>query len=88
MMQEYWKSILALILMPFAFYFNLADFYFAILFLIWSFLGIRNRSIYLLDHVSRDRSPLLFWVVVVLWIVLSILSLAYSEPFIAWYYGY
>ncbi len=85
---EYWKSKIALLLIPFAFYFELVDFYFALLFLIWSIQGIRRRIAFLLDDVSQSKSPVLFWTISAAWVVLSLLSLYYSEPVINYYYGY
>jgi radical SAM superfamily enzyme YgiQ (UPF0313 family) len=83
-----WKTFVALGFLPIAFYYELINFYFAALFLIWSIQGIKNRNAFYLDNVSRDENPVLFWLISVLWIVLSIWSLIYSEPFINWMYGY
>ncbi len=78
---KHWKSILALVIMPFAFYFNLTNFYFAILFIIWSIQGIRNKNVFLLDIITKRENPLLYWVVTIVWLVLAIISLLYSEIF-------
>lgn len=85
---KHWKSLVALIVMPFAFYFDLVAFYFALLFLVWSIQGLRNGTIFLLDHIDRKVDPALYWVVTVVWLLLSLLSLLYSEPIIPYYYGY
>ncbi|MCT4629103.1 hypothetical protein [Winogradskyella sp.] len=85
---KYWKSILALVIMPFAFYYDLITFYFAVVFLIWSVQGIKNKTAIFLDHIHRDDNPILFWLISIAWLVLSIVSLAFSEPVINWYYGY
>lgn len=85
---KYWKSLVALAIMPFAFYFNFVEFYFAILFLIWSILGLKNKRTFLLDDISQRESPILFWMVITLWLILALLSLAYSEPIISWYSEY
>lgn len=84
---KYWKTILALVIMPFAFYFDLIEFYFSILFLIWSIQGIRNKNVIFLDYITKNESPLLYWVVTLTWLILALLSLAYSEPLMNWY-GY
>lgn len=84
---KYWKSIIALAVMPFAFYFNLVNFYFAIVFLIWSIQGIRTRTTNLLDQIHQNENPILFWIITITWILLAMLSLAYSEPIMNWYYG-
>lgn len=77
---KHWKSIIALLIMPFAFYFNIVEFYFAILFLIWSILSIKNKTVFLLDYITKEENPILFWIVTIVWFALSLLSLAYSEP--------
>lgn len=84
---KYWKSIIALAVMPFAFYFNLVNFYFAIVFLIWSIQGIKTRTTNLLDQIHQNENPILFWIITITWILLALLSLAYSEPIMNWYYG-
>ncbi len=83
-----WKTWLALALLPLAFWFELFNFYFAALFLVWSIQGIKNRQAFYLDPVSRDESPVLFWIVTILWIALSLWSLAYSEPVLNYLYAY
>ncbi|WP_422104945.1 hypothetical protein [Winogradskyella sp.] len=85
---RYRKSVIALAIMPFAFYFNWGTFYFAIVFLIWSIQGIRSKVAVFLDHVPKDDNPFLFWLISIVWVMLSLLSLVYSEPVMDWYYGY
>lgn len=87
-LKKEWKNILALLLLPVAFWFNWVNFYFAALFLIWSLQGIKNRHTFLLDSVSRDEQPILFWTVTVLWLILSIWSLLLSEPVLNLLYAY
>lgn len=82
-----WKSILALAIMPIAFLTNLVEFYFAIVFLIWSIQGLRNKTVFLLDYITKREHPVLYWVVTIVWFGLAILSLLYSEPIVDWYYG-
>lgn len=79
---KHWKSIIALIILPFAFYFNLLEFYFAILFLIWAIQGVRSKTVSLLDDIYKNENPVLYWIVTITWFTLSILALIYSEPFI------
>ena len=47
-----------------------------ILFLIWVIPDIRNRVTYFIEPVERDGSPILYWVIVLTWIALSLLSLS------------
>lgn len=79
---KHWKSIIALIILSFAFYFNLLKFYFAILFLIWAIQEIRAKTVRLLDDIYKNENPILYWIVTIMWFILSLLSLIYSEPFI------
>ncbi|MCG8583036.1 MAG: B12-binding domain-containing radical SAM protein [Bacteroidales bacterium] len=84
-----WKTSIALILLPPAIYFNYTSFYFAALFLIWSIQGIKKGHTFFLDTFDRKEQPVFFWLISILWILLSLWSLVYSEPFVAWmYYGY
>lgn len=83
-----WKTLIALFLLPVAFWFEWFNFYFAALFVIWSLQGIKNRHAFYLDDISRDERPVLFWVVTILWLVLSLWSLYYSEPVMHYLYAY
>ena len=71
---KYWKTVTALLIMPLAFYFNWTEFYFAIIFLIWSIQGIRTHTASFLDNIHKEENPFLFWVINMTWIILSILS--------------
>lgn len=79
---KHWKSIIALIILPFAFYFNLLEFYFAILFLIWAIQGVRAKTVNFLDDIYKNENPVLYWIVTIMWFALSLLALIYSEPFV------
>lgn len=83
---KHWKSIVALAILPFALHFNWTNFYFAILFLIWSIQGIRDKTTSLLDDISVEESPVLFWIVTIAWLVLSLWSLLYSDTVLTWLY--
>ncbi len=83
-----WKTIVALLLLPFAFWFELINFYFAALFLFWSFQAIKKKYTFYLEDFSKDENPVMFWIITVLWIVLSFWSLLYSEPVLNYLYGY
>ena len=47
-----------------------------ILFLIWVIPDLTNRVTYFIEPVERDQNPLLYWIIVVTWILLSLLSLS------------
>ena len=86
MKANHWRTIVALLLMPLAFYADWVEFYFAILFLFWSIKGIKDGNIFFLEDIDRKSSPVLYWIVVSVWFVLSLLSLAYSEPVMKYLY--
>lgn len=83
---KYWKSIVALAILPFALIYKWTGFYFAVLFLIWSIQGIRDKTTSLLDDISVEESPVLFWIVTIAWLVLSLWSLLYSDTVLTWLY--
>lgn len=83
-----WKTLVALVLLPLAFWFEVINFYFAALFLLWSIQGIKNRNAFYLDNISRDENPVLFWIISMLWLLMSIWSLLFSEPVMNLLYAY
>ncbi|MCG8377289.1 MAG: hypothetical protein MI702_12490, partial [Chlorobiales bacterium] len=84
-----WKTFIALLLLPPAIYFNYANFYFAALFLFWSIHGIKKGHTFFLDDFDKKETPFMFWLISILWLLLSLWSLFYSEPVLMWlYYAY
>ncbi|UTW66659.1 radical SAM protein [bacterium SCSIO 12643] len=83
-----WKTFIALLLLPVALWYEHFNFYFAALFLFWSFHGIKTRYTFFMDSYSRDEDPIMFWVITILWIVLSLWSILYSELVLNYLYGY
>lgn len=83
-----WKNIIALVLLPLAIWLDVINFYFAALFLYWSVQGMRLRRTFYLDDISRRDHPVLFWIISIMWLVLSIVSILYSEPVMQFFYGY
>ena len=83
-----WKTLTALILLPWASWFEAINFYFAALFPVWSIQGMKNRQAFYIDNISHDDNPVLFWLVSILWIVFSGMSLLYSEPIMDLLYAY
>ena len=47
-----------------------------LLFLFWVFLAIRNKETFLLGPISRRRDPIFYWLVVLLWALLSLAMVA------------
>ncbi|MCT4586367.1 MAG: B12-binding domain-containing radical SAM protein [Carboxylicivirga sp.] len=84
-----WKTFIALLLLPPAIYFNLTNFYFAAIFLYWSIQGMVKGNTFFLDDFNKKETPIMFWLISILWLLLSLWSLFYSEPFLEWlYYAY
>ncbi|MDX1774166.1 hypothetical protein [Oceanihabitans sediminis] len=78
---KHWKTLLALILMGFAIYFNWGWFW-----AVFIFLGLlntlKNKTIHFVEEVSREESPILYWIMIFIWTLLAIYSiLNYMYPF-------
>lgn len=65
-----WLGVLAVITVTIADW----QWFWGIIFLFWILPDIRNRITYFIEPVERDVNPILYWVIVSTWIVLSILS--------------
>ena len=66
-----WKSILALGLIGAGVWFEWYWIW-GILALIWGITDLKNRHTYLLEDIPRDQAPVLYWVVVLMWLSLGI----------------
>ncbi len=69
-----WLSALILIGLCVALYFNLS-WPWGVLFVFWTVPSIVNGQALLLGPIDRDESPILFWVVTVLWLLLGLLMI-------------
>jgi len=72
-----WKSLLALGLIGTGLFFNLYWIW-GVFFLIWAVNDLRNRRTHLLDDIPRSESPVLYWVVVTMWLALGLWTLLFS----------
>lgn len=68
-----WRSILGLIMVYVAVWFNLS-WVWGILFLLWVFPDISAGVTYFMEPIYRKENPVLYWVIVISWILLSIAS--------------
>ena len=66
-----WRAILGLCLVLLSVAFE-AMWVWGVLFLIWVIPDIKNGSTHFLEHVERDRNPIVYWVIIVTWVVLSL----------------
>lgn len=71
---KYWKTILALILMAFAIYFNWGWFW-AIFILLGLIHVLRSKSIHFVEEVTREDAPALYWTMIVIWSLLAFYSM-------------
>jgi radical SAM superfamily enzyme YgiQ (UPF0313 family) len=86
-----WKSILALAMIAIGFFFN---FYWiwGVLFILWAVNDLRQHHTYLLDDIPRSESPVLYTIVVAMWLFLGIWTLVFapasysSEDYYVTYY--
>lgn len=72
-----WKSVLALGLIGVGLLFDLY-WVWGILFLIWAFNDLLNRRTHLLDDIPRSESPILYWIIVLMWLLLGIWTVSVS----------
>jgi len=72
-----WKSMLALALIGTAIALD-QYWLWGVLFLAWAINDLRNRRTYLVEDIPRSESPIMYWVVVTLWLSLAIWALGYA----------
>jgi len=70
-----WKSIVALGIIAVGIYFNWY-WVWGVLAIIWAFNDLRNRHTYLLEDIPRSEAPVLYWVVVLMWLAMGIWALS------------
>jgi len=74
-----WKSLMALVAIAAAIWF---DWYWiwGVLSVIWGLTDLRNQHTYLLEDIPRSESPVLYWTIVIMWLVMGIWMLS---PYLA-----
>lgn len=72
-----WKSISALIVLSLSLYFQIY-FIWALLFLLWAIKDIYKQNTYLLEVIHKKDHPILYWLIVTMWIALALGSLSTS----------
>jgi radical SAM superfamily enzyme YgiQ (UPF0313 family) len=72
-----WKSIVALGMIGAGLYFEWYWIWGALL-VIWAITDLRNQRTYLLDDIPRSESPLLYWIVVLMWLAMGLWALSTS----------
>lgn len=75
-----WRSILGLILIYLAMWFNW-QWAWGILFLFWVIPDLNSGVTHFLEPIEKKENPILFWIIIVSWILMSLLSfLAFFYP--------
>jgi len=72
-----WKSIFALAVIGSGLYF---EWYWVwgVLLVIWAIMDLRNKGTYLLDFIPRSDWPVLYWIIVLMWLILGVWVLSTS----------
>ncbi len=65
--QQKWLTLIGL---PILLITSLTGFYsiWGLLFVFWGFVAIRTGEVYLLEPIERSKDPMLFWIIVLMWI--------------------
>lgn len=70
-----WRSILGLLLVWFAMWFNW-QWAWGILFLLWVIPDIISGITYFMEPVSKHENPILYWTIIISWLLTSIYTIA------------
>lgn len=70
-----WRSILGLILVYLAVFFNWQWFW-GILFLLWVIPDLITGTTYFMEPISKKENPLLYWLIMGSWILMTVYLIA------------
>lgn len=70
-----WRTILGLIFIYIAVWFNL-QWAWGILFLLWVIPDIMTGITYFMEPIEKQEHPILYWIIILSWIVMSLYSIA------------
>ncbi|WP_353778130.1 hypothetical protein [Winogradskyella sp. 3972H.M.0a.05] len=76
-----WRTIFAIVLMYIAIVMNW-EWVWGILFLIWVVPDLFRGVTYFIEPIAKDENPVLYWIIVLTWLLMSVYSL--STLFIDW----
>ena len=79
-----WRTILGLIFMYIAIWFNW-QWAWGILFLLWVIPDLITGVTYFMEPVEKKENPILYWIIILSWILMSVYSIA-SLFFPEWKY--
>ncbi len=72
-----WKTLIALPILLTAIWYNVSNVLFGLIFLFWSYYGIKMKQTFLVEEITQNENPVLFWTISILWILLSVVSIVY-----------
>jgi len=70
-----WRTILGLIFIYIAMWFNW-QWAWGVLFLLWVIPDLFTGVTYFMEPVAKKEDPILYWIIIVSWILMSLLSMA------------
>lgn len=70
-----WRTIIGLLLMYLAVWFNL-QWIWGALFLFWVIPDIFSGVTYFIEPIEKAKNPILFWIIILSWILMSLYSLS------------
>ncbi len=70
-----WKSILALGFVGLGIYLNI-HWIWGVIFIIWALTDIKNGTTYFMDDIPRKESPVLYWLVILMWLGSGIMAIS------------
>lgn len=70
-----WRAILGLVIVSLAVVFD-ATWAWGLLFLLWLLPDLRSGHTHFLEHVQRRTNPIVYWLIMVTWVVLSLYLLS------------
>jgi len=70
-----WRSILGLIFIYLAVWFNW-QWAWGVLFLLWVVPDLLSGVTYFMEPISKKENPILFWIIILSWILMSVYLIA------------
>ena len=70
-----WRTILGLIFLYIAMWFDL-QWAWGLLFLLWVIPDIMTGITYFMEPIDKDENPILYWIIILSWILMSLYSIA------------
>ena len=72
-----WPTVVAIAVLMAATYFSWY-WVWGVLFVYWAIVGLRTGDAFVVEPISRDENPVLFWLIVVMWAGLGVWSVVWD----------